>query len=190
MLPPDEIQPRGDRARREHGEAFMPQAQLDEVDDARLVVNHDDSRELLVGRWHGWIGRRREQRRKRLGPPAPRDAADSSVGERRLHLPIMGAAFVGRQAELDALTALPRQARQARGGASAVVTGAPGSGKTRLLAEVSRRLGGLRFTRIVGYEPVLSVPLAAVGDLLRELGVLGPGPGADGKIGAGAARAA
>src|SRR5450759_1876443 len=71
MLPPDEIQPRGDRARREHGEAFMPQAQLDEVDDARLVVNHDDSRELLVGRWHGWIGRRREQRRKRLGPPAP-----------------------------------------------------------------------------------------------------------------------
>lgn len=102
----------------------------------------------------------------------------------------MGVAFVGRQAELDALTALPRQARQARGGAAAVVTGAPGSGKTRLLAEVSRRLGGLRFTRIVGYEPILSVPLAAVGDLLRELGVLGPGPGADGKIGAGAARAA
>lgn len=102
----------------------------------------------------------------------------------------MGVAFVGRQAELDALTALPRQARQARGGAAAVVTGAPGSGKTRLLAEVSRRLGGLGFTRIVGYEPVLSVPLAAVGDLLRELGVLGPGPGADGKIGAGAARAA
>ena len=85
----------------------------------------------------------------------------------------MSAAFVGRQSELDTLTALPRLSRQASGGVGAVVVGPPGSGKTRLLAEVTGHLDGLRIARIVGYEPVHGVPLAAVGDLLRELGVDG-----------------
>ncbi len=85
----------------------------------------------------------------------------------------MSAAFVGRESELDTLTALPRLARQASGGAGAVVLGPPGSGKTRLLAEVMGHLDGLRTARVVGYEPVRGVPLVAVGDLLRELGVEG-----------------
>ncbi len=88
-------------------------------------------------------------------------------------LPVMSAAFVGRQSEFDTLTALPRLARQAPGGVGAIITGSPGSGKTRLLAEVSGRLDGFRTSRITGYEPVQVVPLAAVGDLLRELGLDG-----------------
>lgn len=88
-------------------------------------------------------------------------------------LPSMATIFVGREAELDLLSALPSHARQARAAAAAVVTGPPGSGKTRLLTEVTRRLSGLQPVRIVGYEPVRSVPFTAAGDLLRELGAEG-----------------
>ena len=75
----------------------------------------------------------------------------------------MSALFVGRQAELDAIARLPEAAHSGRGPAVAVITGAPGSGKTRLLAEVARRLAaGRGHARIVGYEPVQHVPLAAL----------------------------
>ncbi|HKB27960.1 MAG TPA: ATP-binding protein, partial [Candidatus Limnocylindrales bacterium] len=85
----------------------------------------------------------------------------------------MSTAFVGRAPELQRLVALPSAARQAPGAAAAVVTGPPGSGKTRLLAEASARLSGLAPRRLIGYEPTEAVPLAASSDLLRELNVAG-----------------
>ena len=84
----------------------------------------------------------------------------------------MATAFVGRARELERLLALPAAARTARAGSAALITGPPGSGKTRLLAEATARLAGLPTARLVGYEPVETVPLAAASDLLRELGVL------------------
>lgn len=77
-------------------------------------------------------------------------------------------AFVGRSEELRALIEV---GAQAHGGLSAVmIVGDPGSGKTRLLAEASGRLGNLTQLRIVGYEPERDVPLTAAADLLRILG--------------------
>jgi len=77
-------------------------------------------------------------------------------------------AFVGRSEELRALVAAGAQVHD---GLSAVmIVGDPGSGKTRLLAEASGRLGDLTQLRVVGYEPERDVPLAAAADLLRTLG--------------------
>jgi DNA-binding CsgD family transcriptional regulator/tetratricopeptide (TPR) repeat protein len=84
----------------------------------------------------------------------------------------MGTTFVGRAPELQRVVALASAARRASGAAAGLITGAPGSGKTRLLAEASARLAGLPTARLVGYEPVEAVPLAAASDLLRGLGVL------------------
>lgn len=60
--------------------------------------------------------------------------------------------------------------RSARGPsmAAALVTGAPGSGKTRLLAEARRRCAATVVT-IAGYEPAQAVPLTAARELLRAL---------------------
>jgi DNA-binding CsgD family transcriptional regulator len=85
----------------------------------------------------------------------------------------MSTAFVGRAPELERLLSMPSAARKASAAATAVITGPPGSGKTRLLAEAAARLGGLSSARLIGYEPVETVPLAAASDLLRELGVVG-----------------
>jgi len=90
----------------------------------------------------------------------------------------MGAAFVGRRTELDALTSLPRRARQAGTAAAGVVVAPPGGGKTRLLAELARRISPASIGHLVGYQPVQSVPLAAAGDLLRELGLSASEPDA------------
>ena len=81
----------------------------------------------------------------------------------------MSVPFVGRQRELDELGALIRRSSRARAPASAVVTGEPGSGKTRLLAEIMSRPTDARRVRVVGFEPNQAVPLAAVGDVIREL---------------------
>jgi DNA-binding CsgD family transcriptional regulator len=81
---------------------------------------------------------------------------------------VMTQAFVGRAEELTALMAIARLGNDGRA-AAALMTGDPGSGKTRLLAEVSARLeAGNRF-RLVGYEAEQSVPLAAASGLLRAL---------------------
>lgn len=82
----------------------------------------------------------------------------------------MPTVFVGRRVELDALVGLTSSAGRARGAAAALVVGPPGSGKTRLLAEVTRRLGDVKSVRLVGYEPIRGVPFGAVADLLRILG--------------------
>lgn len=94
------------------------------------------------------------------------------VGRRRLHYPQGGvtatAAFVGRADELELLAAV---IRRGAGGepAAALVTGDPGSGKTRLLTEAVSRAGVEHRFRVVGYEAAHQVPLAAVSGLLRAL---------------------
>jgi DNA-binding CsgD family transcriptional regulator len=82
------------------------------------------------------------------------------------------AAFVGRAEELKRLTRLPLRSRSAPGAAAGLIVGAPGSGKSRLLAEASQQLRGVRIVRLVGYEPVQAVPLAAASDLIRDLDLL------------------
>jgi DNA-binding CsgD family transcriptional regulator len=86
--------------------------------------------------------------------------------------------FVGRHGELQAIATLIQRADRERAPAVAVITGPPGSGKTRLLGEALGRLGSRRVTRLVGFEPSQSIPLAAVDDLLHSL-VKVPGVGAD-----------
>lgn len=90
----------------------------------------------------------------------------------------MGTPFVGRREELDQLARLIHRSRRERAPSAALVTGEPGSGKSRLLAEVLDRSEVRRQGRLAGFEPVRSVPLAAAGALLRQLAQV-PGPGRD-----------
>jgi DNA-binding CsgD family transcriptional regulator len=95
----------------------------------------------------------------------------------------MSVPFVGRQRELDELGGLIQRSSRARAPASAVVTGEPGSGKTRLLAELMARPTNPRRARVVGFEPNLAVPFAAVGDVIRGLSkVPGHGPRLEGLV--------
>jgi DNA-binding CsgD family transcriptional regulator len=75
--------------------------------------------------------------------------------------------FVGRAAELDALSAIA--ATNASGPVAAIVIGEPGSGKSRLLAEARRRTALPHPFAVVGYESERQVPLAAAAGLLRGL---------------------
>jgi DNA-binding NarL/FixJ family response regulator len=81
----------------------------------------------------------------------------------------MSAPFVGRQRELAELDALIRRSSRERVPVAAVVTGEPGSGKSRLLAEALTRVRGSRTIRLSGFEPLQLVPLAASVELLRFL---------------------
>ena len=80
------------------------------------------------------------------------------------------AAFVGRKEELAAL----RDVVGLRPGSAVavVVTGDPGSGKTRLLAEALAGVEGRRLLHVRGHETEAPVALAAAAPLLRELGAL------------------
>jgi DNA-binding CsgD family transcriptional regulator len=79
------------------------------------------------------------------------------------------AAFVGRANELAALEGIAAATRRGEV-AAAVVVGDPGSGKSRLLAELAQRTEPANHFRVVGYEPERQVPLAAAADMLRTLG--------------------
>jgi DNA-binding CsgD family transcriptional regulator len=81
----------------------------------------------------------------------------------------MSVPFVGRRRELDALAPLLQELRHGRAPGAAIVQGEPGTGKSRLLAEVLRRERTTPTVRTAGFEPNQPVPLAAVGDLLRQL---------------------
>jgi DNA-binding CsgD family transcriptional regulator/tetratricopeptide (TPR) repeat protein len=88
----------------------------------------------------------------------------------------MSAPFVGREQELAALGAIATKARRDRAPAAALVSGDPGSGKTRLLAEVLVRIQGSQSIRLNGFEPLQPVPLGATVELLRYL-AKAPGDG-------------
>lgn len=81
----------------------------------------------------------------------------------------MSAPFVGRRSELDALAPFARRGRDSRLPAAALVTGEPGTGKSRLLVEVLAIHRSTGLIKIVGFEPNAPVPLAAVGEVLRRL---------------------
>jgi DNA-binding NarL/FixJ family response regulator len=82
----------------------------------------------------------------------------------------MSTAFVGRHVELALLEAVCLKANSDDRPAAAFITGLPGSGKTRLVAELrSRQRADYRLS-ITGYESATQVPMAAAAELLRELG--------------------
>lgn len=76
----------------------------------------------------------------------------------------------GRDAELSTLDALWHAA--ARGTtAAALVVGEPGSGKSRLLAELRARTGSVRRLELRGYEPERAIAFAAARDALVSIGL-------------------
>ena len=79
---------------------------------------------------------------------------------------------MGRSDELAVLADVADAALRGRV-AAAVVTGDPGSGKSRLLSEVAERTGVPDRFHLVGYEPERKVPLAAASALLRALDQVG-----------------
>ena len=91
----------------------------------------------------------------------------------------MSATFVGRRVELAVLESVCSSAKAESKPAAAMITGLPGSGKTRLLAELSSRHRVSTQLRVAGFEAGTRVPLAAAGDLLRALGKV---PGAGGLL--------
>lgn len=77
--------------------------------------------------------------------------------------------LIGRRTELALLQDALGLAVHGHGPMTVLVTGPPGSGKTRLLHEAVARTETASRLRVVGYEPEHAVPLAAARDLLRSL---------------------
>jgi predicted ATPase len=81
----------------------------------------------------------------------------------------MSGTFVGRRVELAVLESMCANAKAESKPAATLISGLPGSGKTRLLAELGSRQKSTQL-RLAGFEAGTRVPLAASGDLLRALG--------------------
>jgi DNA-binding CsgD family transcriptional regulator/tetratricopeptide (TPR) repeat protein len=77
--------------------------------------------------------------------------------------------FIGREHELEALLETVQRALRDGRPTAALVVGDPGSGKSRLLAEVVARVDVEPKLRVGGYEPERLVPFAGASDLLRTL---------------------
>lgn len=76
--------------------------------------------------------------------------------------------FAGREEELALLRASVDRAADRQAVAAVAITGLPGSGKTRLLAE-ALTIDRATIVTIAGHEPERSVPLAASRDAIRQL---------------------
>lgn len=81
----------------------------------------------------------------------------------------MGTSFVGRRAELAILESACSRAAAEEAPVAVIVSGAPGSGKSRLLTELRLRQAA-HDLKVAGYEAGTKVPLSAAADLLREFG--------------------
>ena len=81
----------------------------------------------------------------------------------------MDRGFVGRSGELSVLTGAVAEAARRSVATVALVVGAPGSGKTRLLREAVATTDIDRCFTVVGHEPERQVPLSAALPLLRRL---------------------
>jgi DNA-binding CsgD family transcriptional regulator len=88
----------------------------------------------------------------------------------------MGVPFIGRADELRALRTLLSVTGRHGTPTAAVITGEPGTGKSRLLRESLRDADPARTVLAAGFEPVEPIPLAALGDLVRRLAAV-PGDG-------------
>ncbi|TMF36171.1 MAG: hypothetical protein E6I30_04415, partial [Chloroflexi bacterium] len=82
----------------------------------------------------------------------------------------MSAGFVGRRVELALLDSVCSKANADNRPAAALISGVPGSGKSRLLAELRSRRRATHVLGVVGYESAFQVPLGAAANLLRGLG--------------------
>jgi len=79
------------------------------------------------------------------------------------------AGLFGRSDEVARITAHLDPGRSGGGPRAIVMTGVPGIGKSRLMAEVIRRSSVAPVRRVVGFEPEQAVSLAATATLLRDL---------------------
>src|SRR5438445_1888695 len=82
----------------------------------------------------------------------------------------MSVSFVGRRVELALLDSVCSKANAESRPAAALISGVPGSGKSRLLAELRSRRRATHVLGVVGYESAFQVPLGAAANLLRGLG--------------------
>src|SRR5256885_2947897 len=82
----------------------------------------------------------------------------------------MSSGFVGRRVELALLDSVCSKANADNRPAAALISGVPGSGKSRLLAELRSRRRATHVLGVVGYESAFQVPLGAAANLLRGLG--------------------
>ena len=104
-----------------------------------------------------------------LGGEDQRNFSHREFGRKLCHMSV----FVGRASELAALDEIVRTAK--RGNVTAaLITGEPGSGKSRLLVEAASHVRMPRQFRVVGYEPEYEVPLASAAGLLRALAEVEP----------------
>src|SRR5256885_12294264 len=82
----------------------------------------------------------------------------------------MSSGFVGRRVELALLDSVCSKANADNRPAAALISGVPGSGKSRLLAELGSRRRATHVLGVEGYESAFQVPLGAAANLLRGLG--------------------
>src|SRR5256886_13543135 len=81
----------------------------------------------------------------------------------------MSSGFVGRRVELALLDSVCSKANADNRPAAALISGVPGSGKSRLLAELRSRRRATQVLGVEGYESAFQVPLGAAAELLRGL---------------------
>ncbi|HET7701874.1 MAG TPA: AAA family ATPase [Candidatus Limnocylindrales bacterium] len=93
-----------------------------------------------------------------------------------VHNQPMSVPFIGRADETRALRSLISAARRGGAPTAGLITGEPGTGKSRLLRESLRGADPDRTVVVAGFEPVEPIPLAALGDLVRRLATV-PGDG-------------